>query len=85
LERGGDGGAGFHHGLGGDPGEPEPVEPPPPGTPRGYQDPEAILRAYFDLARFWGDVDHVMALTITELALYARHAQRIAAAENPEP
>lgn len=48
---------------------------------RAWQDPGDVLAAYFDAARFWRDVEHVMSLTIPELALYLRHGARIARAE----
>jgi hypothetical protein len=32
---------------------------------------------YFDAAYFWGDIDHVMGLTIDELKHYAEQANRI--------
>lgn len=41
------------------------------------------MAAYFDAARFWRDIDHVMSLTIAELVLYLAQARRIAAAEAP--
>lgn len=48
---------------------------------RAFVDPEDLLAAWFDLARFWGDVEHVMQLTIPEMRLYLRQAVRIAKAE----
>jgi hypothetical protein len=40
-----------------------------------------VLAAYFDAARFWRDIGHVMALGLDDLALHLRHAERIAKAE----
>jgi hypothetical protein len=40
-----------------------------------------MLAAYFDAARFWRDIDHVMSLTIPELLLYLTQAGRIVKAE----
>ena len=40
-------------------------------------DPEHILACYFDASAFWGNIEHVMQLTVSELLLYLRHAKRI--------
>jgi hypothetical protein len=40
-------------------------------------DGESILAAYFDAGVFWGNVEHIMSLTVPELLLYLQHADRI--------
>lgn len=45
--------------------------------------PEDVLRLAFDTGWLWGDVAHVMDLTIPELLLYAEHAQRLLKARVP--
>jgi hypothetical protein len=53
----------------------------PGGGGGGLIAPDRILDAYFDAARFWRDVEHVMGLGIEDLALYLEQAARIARAE----
>jgi hypothetical protein len=36
-----------------------------------------MLAAYFDAGAFWGNIEHVMSLTLPELQLYLQHAIRI--------
>lgn len=43
---------------------------------------ERLIEAYFDQARFWGDLGAIMRLTPRALALHARHARRIADREH---
>lgn len=44
-------------------------------------DAAELLAAYFDAARWWRDIEHVMSLTIPDLLTYLEHAARIAKAE----
>lgn len=40
-------------------------------------DCEHVIASYFDAAAFWGNIEHVMALTLPELLLYLQYASRI--------
>lgn len=40
------------------------------------------LDGYFNAARFWGDLDFVMDLTMDELDTISEHTERIAALES---
>jgi hypothetical protein len=48
---------------------------------RASSDPEDILRRYFELARWWRDLNHIMNLPLSRMALYYAEATRLADAE----
>jgi hypothetical protein len=43
-------------------------------------DGDVVLAAYFDCGALWGNIEHVMSLTLPELQLYLQHAARIRSA-----